>query len=190
LISASPSLFEKSIMATNLFDRLALTLDKPYRFILKHPLTNEPLISTANGGQGYIDVWGNESPNGIAARSEFDKLVREGVLVANGDEGYNLAAWLLSRMTVGWFLVDIEGNVIDVPFDVETAEQLYLHPGLRYIWEPLFVAAHSRASFLPLASLENTQDGNLNSPPSTKTESPEEPILNPTNVKQVRRRKD
>jgi hypothetical protein len=186
------------IMTTNLFDRLALTLDKPYRFILKHPLTNEPLIHRVideegkvhTGLQGYIDVWGNESPNGIAARSEFDKLVREGVLVANGDEGYNLAAWLLSRMTVGWFLVDIEGNEIDVPFDVDTAEQLYLHPGLRYIWEPLFVASHSRASFLPLASLDNTRHTNFTSALPSETESPSESTSKVSNAKQVRRRKD
>ncbi len=132
------------------FASLALATERASRCLLKHPVTHRPLVD-AEGRQAYIDLLSFDSAPVHAAeldigrtRIEVGKLSIEDL---NEETPTKLAA-----ATVGWFLVDLTGAVLDVPFSPANARELYSETSLNWIREAAFAHARDRGNYAPAPS--------------------------------------
>jgi hypothetical protein len=104
----------------------ALALKPSGRMLVVHPATKEPLVD-GEGRQAYIDL---HSADSDAARKWRHALTNKRieakvsrVLTAEEAEREQLA--FLAAMTTGWYLLDPEGQPLDVPFTTADAADLY-----------------------------------------------------------------
>lgn len=107
------------------FDALALEVEKPSRMAVLHPVTRQPLRDP-KGAEAYIDLYSGDSEQ---ARRQHRAIMRRRVAVRrtklNVEEIEAEQIELLAVLTAGWYLLDLNGNPLEVPFSVENARELY-----------------------------------------------------------------
>jgi hypothetical protein len=54
---------------------------------------------------------------------------------------------ILAALTVGWHLVDLRGDVIDLPFTQENARELYGNPAVSWLREQIDESTADRGNF-------------------------------------------
>jgi hypothetical protein len=146
------------------FAALAADVTTPYRVELRDPRT-DMVLRDPDGDAAYIEVLSTDSER---AR-EFEKgkrrdlrqrimRSRTGAIDASDQIEDNIA--LLALLTIGWHLVDLRGEVIDLPCTPENAAELYSEPGLAYVFNAVWFAANSVANFLPAGSPTSSATGN------------------------------
>ncbi len=137
---------------TDAFSGLSLSVDKPARMPLYHPITQQPLRSS-DGQEAWVEVLMPES----AAGREFERRTiekrlsrRQGVKVTP-EEIEQAAIDRLAVLTTGWSLVGLSGQAIDVPFSNEAARQLYANPACTWLRDQVVEFLGNRSSFAPAA---------------------------------------
>ena len=135
------------------FDGLELNVEKPHRLELMHPVTRQPMRN-GDGQAAYIDHYSNDSE--IARKQlravQRRRLAMRGRLKIAPEELEAETLDTLAALTAGWYLVDLNGNVIDLPFSQDNARRLYANPGLTWLREQLEESASDRANFAPGSS--------------------------------------
>ena len=53
----------------------------------------------------------------------------------------------MAALTAGWYLVDLKGNKIDLPFSQEGARELYNNPAVGWLRDQLDESTADRANF-------------------------------------------
>jgi hypothetical protein len=128
------------------FAGLELSVEKPFRLVLVHPVTRQPLRD-AEGNEAYIDHYSGDSE---AARKHQRAVTRRrlamrGRMKFTPEELEAEAIDSLVALTTGWYLVDLHGSVIDTPFTQENARELY---GLGWLREQVDESVADRGNFL------------------------------------------
>ena len=104
----------------------ALALNPAGRMLIVHPVTKKPLVDRG-GQQAYIDL---HSADSEAARKWRHALTNKRLdakvaRMPSAEETEAEAFSFLAAMTTGWYLLDTEGQPIDVPFTADNAAELY-----------------------------------------------------------------
>jgi len=132
------------------FAALALATERASRCLLKHPVTKRPLVD-GEGRQAYVDVLSLDSAKVHAADLEIGRNRIEIGKLSIEDLNEEVPA-RLAAATTGWFLVGLDGAVIDVPFTADNARDLYSEPALNWIREAVLAHARDRGNFVPASS--------------------------------------
>lgn len=130
------------------FSGLELAVEKPFRLVLVHPITRQPLRD-AEGNEAYIEHYSGDSEiarkhqRGITRR----RLAMRGRAKLTPEELEAEALELLSLLSTGWNLLDLNGSKIDVPFSQQNAKELYENPAVGWLREQIEESASDRANF-------------------------------------------
>lgn len=130
------------------FAGLELSVEKPFRLVLVHPVTRQPLRD-AEGKEAYIEHYSGDSE---AARKHQRSVTRRrlamrGRAKLTPEEIEAEAIELLAALSTAWNLLDLNGGKIDVPFTQENARELYANPAVGWLREQLDESASDRANF-------------------------------------------
>lgn len=130
------------------FDTLALEVDKPSRMTIQHPHTNLPLRDK-EGNEAYIDL--HSSDSGVARKAQ--RMITNGRLNMRNRNKITAerleteGTELLADLTVGWRLVGLDGELLDVPFSRQNAVELYENTAMAWLREQVDQFTADRASF-------------------------------------------
>jgi hypothetical protein len=135
-------------MQNGKFAGLELEVETPFRLMLVHPITRQPMRD-AEGKTAYIDHYSADSE--IARKHQRAvqrrRLAMRGRMKITPEELEGEAVDILSALTVGWYLVDLKGNVIDLPFSQDAARELYGNPAVSWLREQIDESTADRANF-------------------------------------------
>ena len=116
--------------------------------VVVSPLTRQPLRD-AKGNEAYIEHYSSDSE--IACKHQRAvqrrRLAMRGRAKITPEELEAEAVDILAALTTGWHLVDLKGNVIDLPFSQENARELYSNPAVSWLREQLDESTADRANF-------------------------------------------
>jgi hypothetical protein len=139
--------------------RLSLEVEKPARMPLLHYQTLQPLRD-ATGKEAWIDLYSSDSE--IKRRHDRETQRRRlntnrvGRIRVTPEELEAEGTDLLVSLTAGWFLLDLDGFPIELPFTPENARRIY--DGIVWIREQVDQFCADRANFTP-ASLQISSNG-------------------------------
>lgn len=131
------------------FAGMNLPVDTPAKLVLVHPTTRQPLRNDT-GEEAYILLYSNDSE---IARNHNLAIQRRRLRAARGrmriepEEIEADTVELFARLTAGWLLVGLDGAVLDVPFSVENARELYAAPPLAWVREQVDEFVADRGNF-------------------------------------------
>ena len=130
------------------FSGLELEVETPFRLVLVHPVTRQPMRN-GQGEPAYIDHYSSDSE--IARKHQRAiqrrRLAMRGRMKITPEEIEAEAVDVLAALTVGWHLIDLRGNVIDLPFSQDNARELYANPAASWLREQIDESTADRANF-------------------------------------------
>ena len=130
------------------FSGLELEVDAPFRMTLVHPFTRQPMRDQ-EGNPAYIDHYSSDSE--IARKHQRAvqrrRLNMRGRMKITPEELEAEAIEILAALTAGWHLVDLKGNLIDLPFSQDNARELYSNPAVGWLREQIDESTADRANF-------------------------------------------
>jgi len=130
------------------FSGLELEVETPFRLVLVHPVTRQPMRN-GEGEPAYIDHYSSDSE--IARKHQRAiqrrRLAMRGRMKITPEEIEAEAVDVLAALTVGWHLIDLRGNVIDLPFSQDNARELYANPAASWLREQIDESTADRANF-------------------------------------------
>ncbi|MCP1832836.1 hypothetical protein [Bradyrhizobium sp. USDA 4545] len=130
------------------FAGLELEVEKPFRMVLVHPVTRQPLRDET-GAEAYIDHYSSDSD--VARKHQRSvqrrRLAMRGRAKITPEELEAESIELLAALTTGWNLVDLKGKKLNVEFSQETARRLYANPGIGWLRDQLDESTADRANF-------------------------------------------
>ncbi len=135
------------------FSALELETDKPFRLVILHPVSRQPL-KDAEGKEAYVDIHSADSD--IAKK--FDRKVFRARLNMRGrgkvqpEQLEAEAVARLAALTTGWYLLDLAGNHLDVSFSADNAEALYGNARVSWLREQLEEGSTDRENFSKASS--------------------------------------
>ena len=132
----------------NDFSGLELEVETPFRLVLVHPITRQPMRDE-QGNPAYIDHYSSDSE--IARKHQRNiqrrRLAMRGRMKITPEELEAESVDILAALTVDWHLVDLKGQVIDLEFSQEHARRLYANPAVSWLREQLDESTADRANF-------------------------------------------
>jgi hypothetical protein len=132
----------------NEFSGLELEVETPFRLVLVHPITRQPMRDE-QGNPAYIDHYSSDSE--IARKHQRNiqrrRLAMRGRMKITPEELEAEAVDILAALTVDWHLVDLKGQVIDTKCTQENARKLYASPAVSWLREQLDESTADRANF-------------------------------------------
>jgi hypothetical protein len=130
------------------FAGLELEIEAPFRLILVHPVTRQPLRDT-EGNPAYIDHYSADSEIARKHQREVQRrrLQSRGRMKITPEELEAEAIEILAALTVGWHLVGLKGQVITTEFTRENARDLYGDPTIAWLREQIDESTADRANF-------------------------------------------
>src|SRR4029077_990726 len=135
-------------MQNGKFSGLELEVETPFRLILVHPVTRQPLRDE-DGNPAYIDHYSADSE--IARKHQRNiqrrRLAMRGRMRITPEELEAEAVDILAALTVGWYLVGTKGQKINTPFTQENARELYGDPTITWLREQVDESTADRANF-------------------------------------------
>ena len=128
------------------FSGLELEVDAPYRLVLLHPATRQPLRDT-EGKEAWIEHHSSDSE--IARKHQRNiqrrRLAMRGRMKISPEELEAEAVEILAALTVDWYLVDFRGQQITTECTLENARELYGE--LAWVREQIDESTADRANF-------------------------------------------
>jgi hypothetical protein len=130
------------------FSGLELEVETPFRLTLVHPVTRQPMRDH-DGNPAYIDHYSADSE--IARKHQRTiqrrRLAMRGRMKITPEELEGEAVDILAALTVGWHLVDLRGDVIELKFSQEDARDLYSNPAVSWLREQIDESTADRSNF-------------------------------------------
>lgn len=135
------------------FAGLALDVEKAARMVILHPVSRQPLLDK-QGKEAFIDILSGDSDAGRKYdRAVYRRRIARGTRAKlTPEELEGDAAGLLAALTSGWYLVDLDGNPIDVPCDAANAKELYQEGAMAWLRAQVDEFAADRANFAKASS--------------------------------------
>lgn len=134
-------------MTTGKFAGLSLAVDKPFKCELLNPITDLP-IRDKDGNTAFVAVLSDDSRKGRLIDSEIlsrrlnSKKRHMDATVLTAEQIDKMAA-----LTIEWFLIDFEGNVLDISCTEAAARELYSEAETAWIFEQVKAASLNKANF-------------------------------------------
>ena len=146
------------------FGSLSGSAEEPFRVVLLDPSTDQPIVDV-NGQSAYVDVLCAQSDAG----REYDRERNSAQLrkAARGrasfdDDLFESNVAKLSRLTVGWHLVDpVDRAPLDVPCGEENAAEFYRQKLCYPFFQQVFAAAHDTGNFLTRSSKSSSPSSSM-----------------------------
>lgn len=131
------------------FDALAVDVTSAVPVTIVHPKTRQPLRDE-NGKEAYIELLSPDSPEvqKVQKNAINKRLKARGRATMTADELEAERAETLVAATKGWYLIALNGAVLDVPVTPENARTLYTDSRFAWIREQVSEAFDERATFL------------------------------------------
>jgi hypothetical protein len=134
---------------------LRLSVDKPGRVYLKHPGNDAPIAESNGGPRAYVDMMSRDSAEWQkrerAVQEERTRKAADGSRITP-EEVLADHVETLALMTRDWFLVDLAGAKIELPFGLAAARYAYSEPGLVWLRDQAAQGAGNRSLFTPARS--------------------------------------
>lgn len=138
----------------NPLEKMGISAEKPARMYLHHPITGEPL-KDSSGNQGWIELLSRDSEK---ARKFFHKKVNDNLRVKSSkkrssgsdnlsESNEQAAIELIATCTTGWYLVNLDGEVVEFEPTFDNAVELYSFSGTRWLYEAADEFSADRANF-------------------------------------------
>jgi len=135
------------------FAGLAVNVGAPSRMVIINPMTDKPLADK-NGKEAYIDLLSADNPEASkidrAQTLAFKQQMRSGRF--RDDDPIEEQVAKLQALTAGWYLVDLDGNPIDVPFSADAAKELYAAHEMAWLRRQAWVYVNDVANFTKRSS--------------------------------------
>lgn len=130
------------------FAGMALEVDKPSRMVIVHPVSRQPLRD-ADGKEAFIELYSGDSD--VAKKHhravQRRRLAMKGRGKITPEELEAEHVEFLGALTCGWYLVDLSGAPISVPFSPENARDLYAEAALSWVREQVDEFTGDRGNF-------------------------------------------
>ena len=125
------------------FDALSLDVDRPHRVLLFKPDGTE--WCDKDGNRAWIDIVSPDSErNAVASREINDRRMAGETLASDADIRARLP-----YLTVGWYLLDFQGNVLTDTYSLDEAKDLYGARGRDFLARQVIAEAFNTANFMP-----------------------------------------
>lgn len=149
------------------FGSMALAVDVTARMSVLHPFMQEPLVDK-QGKVAFIELRSKDSDRARSYTRNITqrKLDMRGRAVLSAASLENEDYGLLAELTVGWHLVDLDGNEIDLPCTTVSARELYAEPGMTWLKEQVEAFTSARGNFSKPAAKTSSDTPSTNSQPS------------------------
>lgn len=137
------------------FAALAANVSDPFSMPIVSPLTEAVLKDKADK-EAFILFLSPDSDAGrkidrAQAQQAFRKM-RSGRNLQDDDDLTEQQVDKLVAITVGWHLVDLDGNALDVPFSKENARELWTDPAMSWLRRQAWVFVSTAANFIRRSS--------------------------------------
>lgn len=135
------------------FAGLALAVDTPARMTIHHPFTGLP-IRGADGEEAYIELHSSDSDIAKKAQRAITNA-RLAMRNRNAIDAKRLESEgteLLADLTVGWRLMTLDGDPVDVPFSRANAVELYADNEMAWLREQVDGFVADRENFSKASS--------------------------------------
>lgn len=133
------------------FAALAADVASAFRMPVISPLTEEP-IKDKEGKEAYVELLSADSEAGrkidrVQSIAAVRKL-RSGRNLQDEDDLSEGQIDKLVALTVGWYLVDPDGNPMDVPFSERDARELWNAQGMAWLRRQAWVFVNTAGNFI------------------------------------------
>lgn len=130
------------------FGAMALDTEKPVRMVIRHPKTNLPLRDN-DGTEAFIDLMSSDSDAAVKAKRTVTngRLAMRNRSKLTSERLETEAAELLAALTKAWYLVGLDGSVVDTPCNHQNAVDLYTAPEMAWLREQVDEFTSDRANF-------------------------------------------
>lgn len=136
------------------FAALAIEVEKPSRMVLVHPVSRQP-VRDKEGKEAFINLYSADSEMARKHQRAVTRrqLAMRGRAKNTPEELEANAVGLLAALTApDWYLVDFNGDPIDVPYSPENARELYTEPAVSWIREQVDEYVGDRGNFSKASS--------------------------------------
>ena len=130
------------------FSGLATNIDSTAKMPLLHP-SSGAVLTDKDGTQGFIELRSADSRVAQKALREFQRQMtnRRGRATLTPEQSHERTTALLAALTVGWHLVSLDGEHINVDFTQANAHELYADDELVWLREAVDAFAYDRSNF-------------------------------------------
>jgi hypothetical protein len=137
----------------NKFDALALPVDEPARLHLQHP-TKGTALKDSDKKDAYIDLLSLDSGKAQAYERAINakRMARRVKAMPTVEELEAEQTERLATLTLGWHLVGLNGEGLDVDFSEGAAVELYTANAMRWLREQVELFLNNRANFTKASS--------------------------------------
>lgn len=137
---------------TNLFASLAARVDEGFKVRLINPATGKT-IKDKDGKEAFIEVLSGDSAAAEAFDRERQKKANDAAAMSllsgtQEDDEVPETVAKVAALTKSWHLVDLSGEVIDVPCTRENALMLYNGRETKWIYRQVMPQAGTIANFM------------------------------------------
>lgn len=143
---------------TSKFGGLTAKVSDAYKMPIISPETDQPL-KDKDGKEAFIELLSADSEVGrridSARQAALTQRAMRGKITGAGDDSLEQNIAKIAALTRGWYLVDLTGNPIDVPFSLQNAIELYSDPGSAWLYRQAFTAANEVANFIKRSSKDS-----------------------------------
>lgn len=136
------------------FGGLAARVDVPFKVVLLHPSTDEPIVDK-NGQEAFVEVLSaNDSDVGRTFDKENRTRAQRRAMKARRasealEDGHEVSVAKCARLTTGWYLVDPDTREpIDVECTAENALELYSAKETGWIYRLVWLGAIDAGNFM------------------------------------------
>lgn len=136
------------------FGGLAAHVDAPFRVVLLHPSTDEPIVDK-KGQEAFVEVFsGSDSEKARAFDKEQRNRAQRRAMKARRaadviDDHLEISVAKCARLTVGWYLVDPDsGEPIAFDCNEDNAAELYAAPETAWIYRQVLLGAADAGNFM------------------------------------------
>jgi hypothetical protein len=117
---------------------------------------DEMVLKDAAGREAFISFLSNDSEAGRKLDRAYQlaqaRKKRNGRNAEDDEDYIKLLVERLAALTTGWYLVDLDGNAIDVPFSPENAKELWSDPAMSWLRTQAAVFVNNAGNFMPRSS--------------------------------------
>lgn len=127
---------------------LELQVDTPSRMVILSPRDSLPM-KDKEGKEAYVDVYSSDSEVARKFRTEIktSRLRLRNPNALNGEKLESEDIELLAALTSGWYLVNFEGEPIDLDCTRDNARKVYAKGSMAWLKDQVDQHAGNRANF-------------------------------------------